>query len=163
MKIATISEIRSELKSIPRDSLEKVCLRLAAFKNDNKALVNYVLFESRDEIGYINAVKEEMYASFDEMNASNVYYAKKRIRRILRELKKCISYSDRKQTELELLISFCQRFIECGSSILENKVLARTYRKQIERINKVLDSLHEDERADYSESVGKLESHIRDS
>ena len=108
MKAASVAQLRKELKYRSSEELESLCLRLARFKKENKELLTYLLFESENEVHYVAQVKEDMDAKFDEINKSSIYYIKKSVRRILRETKKYIRYSNVKETEVELLLYFCE-------------------------------------------------------
>ena|SRR5690606_7872229 len=154
MNIASLAEIRRELKSIPEEDLVKICLRLAAYRKENKELLHYLLFESHNEASYVNAVREEITVAFEEMNANTLYFAKKGIRRILRNVKKQIRYSGNKQTEVELLIHFCEAMKALNLPLRESKVLMNLYDSQITSIEKALTNLHEDLQADHR---GKIE------
>lgn len=156
MNIASLAEIRRELKSIPEEDLVKICLRMAAYRKENKELLHYLLFEAHNEDAYVNTVREEITAAFAEMNASNLYFAKKGIRRILRNVKKQIRYSGNKQTEVELLIHFCEALKALNLPLSETKVLMNLYDRQISTIEKALTSLHEDLQADNKARIDGL-------
>ncbi|WP_343674867.1 hypothetical protein, partial [Chitinophaga sp.] len=104
MKPAGISEIKKELQALPPARLIEVCLRLAKFKNDNKELLSYLLFEEGDLQGYIAAVKLEMDVAFAAQPKTNIYYVKKHLRKILRGMSKQIKYTGSKVAEIELLL-----------------------------------------------------------
>ena len=57
MKAASIVTIRKELKHKSSEELQKLCLRLAAYKVENKELLTYLLFEQEDESAYVKQVK----------------------------------------------------------------------------------------------------------
>lgn len=156
MNIASLAEIRRELKSIPEEDLVKICLRMAAYRKENKELLHYLLFEAHNEDAYVNTVREEITAAFAEMNASNLYFAKKGIRRILRNVKKQIRYSGNKQTEVELLIHFCEALKALNLPLSESKVLMNLYDRQISTIEKALTSLHEDLQVDNKARIDGL-------
>ena len=158
MNIASLAEIRRELKSVSKDDLVKMCVRLATYRKENKELLNYLLFEAHDEDAYVSAVREETTAAFAEMNASNLYFAKKGIRRILRNLKKQIRYSGNKQTEVELLIHFCETIKAQNLRLNDSPVLMNLYHRQIAIIENALSKLHEDLQADHRKRVEELKS-----
>src|SRR5580658_3309068 len=107
MKTATVNELKRELVNIPPAQLTELCLRLVKFKKENKELLTYLLFEAADEQGYVISVKKEMDDQFLTINQSNLYFAKKTIRKILRITNKHIRYTGSRQVEVELLIHFC--------------------------------------------------------
>jgi len=148
MRTATIHELKQELFTIPP--------RLAKFKKENKELLTYLLFEAQDEQGYIASVKQEMDELYKEVNSSNVYFAKKTIRKILRIANKHIRYMGSPQAEVELLIHFCTQLKATGLPLHKSPVLTNLFQNQVKKINKVLDSLHEDLQYDYRKEVNRL-------
>src|SRR5882724_4318618 len=123
MRTATIHELKQELLSVPPARVQELCLRLAKFKKENKELLTYLLFEAQDEQGYIGSVRQEMDELFKEVNTSNVYFAKKTIRKILRIANKHIRYMGSAQAEMELLIHFCTQLRGTGLPLHKSTVL----------------------------------------
>ena len=144
MKAATIQEIKQELLALPHTELADITLRLARSKKENKELLTFLLFESHDISGYIESVKKEMEAGFLDINVSHVYFAKKTIRKVLRITNKYIRFSGSKQAEAELLIHFCQLVKDSGIKIDKNPALKNLYQNQLKKIEKAMDTLHED-------------------
>src|SRR5690606_39598156 len=108
MKPASVKEIKQELGHLNNQELMAICLRLSKFKKENKELLTYLLFQSSDEAAFVEAVKQQMDEQFEQMNRNNFYYIKKSTRKILRVLKKYAKYSAKKETEVELLLYFCE-------------------------------------------------------
>ena len=97
MKAASLPEIKKELqRKSPRELLE-LCLVLARFKLENKELLTYSLFEKDYEHGYRENVKSYITDQMLAIETMNIYYAKKSVRKILRQLKKFIRYSKNKE------------------------------------------------------------------
>ncbi|MBQ4822558.1 hypothetical protein [Aquimarina sp. MMG016] len=149
MKTATVKELKTELGYRSRDELVDICLRLSRFKKENKELLTYLLFESTHEEGYIIGVKEEIDEQFELINTSSYYFIKKSVRKILRMIKKYIRYSKNKETEVELLLYFCQKLKDFKPSIKNNTVLLNIYYREINSIKKKVSTLHEDLQYDY--------------
>lgn len=156
MKAASLKEIREELKHLSQKELIDHCLSLSKFKKENKELITYRLFEAHDESSYIDSIKEHMNDQFDEINQSNYYYIKKGIRKILREAKKYIRYSKKKETEAHLLLHFCLKLKTFTPSIKRSTVLTNIYNKQLEMGRKAVSALHEDLRYDFEELLNTL-------
>jgi hypothetical protein len=144
MYTATLSEIRKELKQRSSEEIAEFCLKMARYKKDNKELLNYLLFEAFDEANYIEELKLEI-----ELQFSEIYYAKKSIRRILRFVTTQVRYSGIKQTEVELLIFFCQQFRKLPIPFHQSKVLMNIYDRQLLNIRKAMIQLNEDLQFDY--------------
>ncbi|MBC7424461.1 MAG: hypothetical protein H7334_13530, partial [Ferruginibacter sp.] len=123
MKAASISDIKQELSNVPPAKLLELCLRLAKYKKDNKELLNYLLFEAHDEQAYIINIKNEVEEDFAAINKSNIYFAKKSLRKILRTLAKHIRYTASKQAEVELLLHFCSTLKNSAIPLQRNTVI----------------------------------------
>src|SRR5581483_11318759 len=143
MTTASIQEIKKELRSHDTDSLQELCMRLAKYKKENKELLNYLLFEAHNEQAYVENVKEEIQELFKTVPASNVYFIKKSLRRILRFVNKQIKYSGVKQTELEVRIFFCAKVKEAKIPLTVGTVLFNLYRQQLKKIEGALAKLPE--------------------
>jgi len=156
MKAATVKELKDELATYSQKEILAICLRLSKFKKENKELLTYLLYESKDEMAYIENVKKEIDIQFEQINKNSYYFIKKSIRKILRIIKKYIRYSQKKETEVELLIYFCYKLKKFHPSINKNKVLQKLYLQQIESIRKTVSKLHEDLQYDYEIELDDL-------
>ncbi len=156
MKTATVKELKDELAEYSQKEILAICLRLSKFKKENKELLTYLLYESKDEKAYIENVKNEVDIQFELINKSSYYFIKKSVRKILRIIKKYIRYSQKKETEIELLIFYCHKLNNFQPSINKNKVLQKLYLKQIESIRKTVSKLHEDLQFDYETELDEL-------
>jgi len=144
MKSASIAELKKELKFRSQEQLLDYCLAMARFKLESKELLTYLVFESEDEAAYIQSVKAYMDAQFEDINTSKFYYIKKSVRKILRQVKRFVRYSKKKETEAELLIYFCQKMKDILPSISRNKVLTNMYNTQIRMAKNAIKKLHPD-------------------
>ncbi len=156
MKAASINELKQEIETIAPAQLATLCLRLAKFKKENKELLTYLLFESFDEQAYIKNVMQQMDDEFETVNKSNIYFAKKTIRKILRVTNKYIRFTQSKQAEVELLLHFCSKVKECGLPVKKNAALNNLYQNQLKKVNKTISTLHEDLQYDYIKAMEKL-------
>jgi len=158
LKTIVISQLKQEMKNRSVNDLLDMCLRLAKFRKENKELLTYLLFEVQDEQSYIEAIKSEMDQQFIEINQSNIYFAKKSVRKIVRATNKFNRISGRKQTEVELLLHFCKRLVESGIPLNNSLALMNIYLRQMQKIKKVLHTLHEDLQYDYGEELKVIEN-----
>lgn len=156
MKTASLKEIKTELEHIPNAVLLEMCLRLTKFKKENKELLSYLLFESSDEKQYVESVKEILDDLFTTVNKTQLYFAKKTVRKIIRTANRYIKYSDVKTTEPDILIHVCEKMIELNLHKRTNTALYNIYQSQLKKINKVISSLHEDEQYDYLKMMEEL-------
>ena len=102
MKAASLKQIKDELKHLSEGQLTDLVLQLSRFKKENKELLTYLLFNANNESGYIAAVKEGIVEGLADINTQTYYWMKKTIRKVLRNTKKYIRYSKKKETEIEL-------------------------------------------------------------
>jgi hypothetical protein len=156
MKVPSIHELKEELKNLDKKELIEACTRLARAKTENKELLAYVLFHSANEAVFIQDVKDEMSAQFDELNKSNFYLAKKTIRKVLRTANKNIRFSQKKQTEIELRIFFCMLMRSSTLAFQKHAVLLNLYNNQVKKIKGLVDKLDEDLQFDYRIEIEKL-------
>lgn len=150
MKAVNLPGIKKELNLLSNVELQQLCLRLARFKKENKELLTYLLFESESENGYIETVKQFIDEEFNAINTNNFYYIKKSIRKILRNVKKFIRYSPKKETEIELLLYFCNTLKEFKPNITRSTQLVNMYTRQLLLAKKAISKLHEDLQYDYN-------------
>jgi hypothetical protein len=156
MKPASISTLRKELDFLPPKELAELCLRLAKYSKENKELLSYLIFDSGDEAGFIESVKKQIRDQFAEINTSHLFYVRKSIRKILRMTNKFIRYSGQKQTEVELLLFFCQTLNASGIKYQRVTSLNNLYQNQLLKIKKALSALHEDLQFDYQKDIAQL-------
>lgn len=156
MKAASLHDLKKELSTLEPPKVLELCLRLVRFKKENKELLSYLLFEAQDEKAYIQAVKDEMAVLFTEIHTVNMYYAKKNLRKILKIVTKHIKHSGNTETEIELLIFYCQKIKESRINIHHHPVLTNLYNAQVKKINKAISKLHEDLQYDYLQELAKI-------
>ena len=156
MKSATVKQLKDELKNRSEIDLVELCLRLSKFKKENKELLTYLLFEADDEAEFIREVKIEVEAQFEQMNRSTFYFIKKGVSRILRAVKKYIRYSQKKETQVELLIHFCSCLKQITPTFGRSAVLRGIYDRQMIQVKKSLSGLHEDLQHDYRREIEAL-------
>ncbi|HSN09987.1 MAG TPA: hypothetical protein VLS85_13185 [Hanamia sp.] len=144
MKTTSINDIKKELANHEYKDLIEYCLRLAKFKKENKELLGFLLFEAHDLSAFITKGKQEIEEQFLDINKSNVYFIKKSVRKILRNLSKKIRISMSAQVEAELLIHFCNCIITYSIPIKDSRQLLNLYNNQLKKTEKALSALHPD-------------------
>lgn len=156
MKSVTLKELSQELTYRTPKEVRDLCLRLARFKKENKELLTYLLFEATNELAYVQSVKKELDEEFAQINRTSYFYIRKSIRKILKNTRKYIRYSQKKQTEVELLMHFCTRLKSLTPPIDRNTSLMNLYNRQIDTIIKKVSVMHEDLQYDYGLEVAEL-------
>ncbi|MBK8710427.1 MAG: hypothetical protein IPL97_00860 [Niastella sp.] len=156
MKPASLKDIKTEIELMPAKELTSLIMRLAKFKKENKELITYLLFEAQDETGYINSVKEEIDLLFTQVNVTNIYFAKKTIRKIIRYAGRYIKYAASSAVEIEIEIAVCNGIKKLPIDISRSTALQNLYNAQLKKIHKALDSLHEDLQFEYKDAVSQL-------
>ena len=116
------------------------------------------MFESGNESGYIESIKQEIDEQFETINTNSYFYIKKSVRKILRLIKKYNRYSLNKETEIELLLYFCKKLKAFKPSIKRNVTLSNIYNRQLDFIKKKLTALHEDLQYDYQLEIKEMEA-----
>jgi hypothetical protein len=156
MKTASVKEIKTELENTPSDVLLELCMRLTKFKKENKELLTYLLFEQGNEQSYVASINSLLDEIFETVNKSQLYFAKKTIRKIIRTANRYIKYSSEKTTEPDVLLHVCKRINELGLDIKKNAALFNLYNSQIKKINKAIAAMHEEEQYDYKKMLDNL-------
>jgi hypothetical protein len=156
MQSASLSEIKKELQTLHPAQLVELCTKLAKYKKDNKEFLNYLLFQTHNEAQFVENVKVEMSDLFEDMNTSNLYFAKKTIRKILRLANKHAKYSGLATTNIELLTHFCKALNNTKIEFRKSPVLYNLYKAQLKRINDSMKTLHEDLQYDYQKEIDLL-------
>ena len=156
MKAASVNEIKQQLKATSPAQLTELCLRLARFKKENKELLTFLLFEADDLPAYINSVQQQIDEDFSQINTSNIYFAKKTLRKILRIANKHIRYTASKEAEAEILIHYLTNFKGLKISWEKSTALVNIYNAQIKKIKAAIATMHEDLQYDYLRSVERL-------
>jgi len=156
MKIASINEIKKALNELPASALLAICLRLARHKKENKELLTYLLFEADDTDLFIGNVKEEIETAFANINTTNLFVAKKSLRKLLRIINKYIRFAASKTVEAELLIYFCQQWKQSKIPVRKSTALTNMYAAQLKKIRTTIAALHEDLQYDYKTQLEQL-------
>ncbi|NIJ45404.1 hypothetical protein FHR24_001872 [Wenyingzhuangia heitensis] len=156
MDTANVNQLKTELNTLDRTELIEVVLRLSKFKKENKELLTYLLFESKNEEDYIYEIKKEIDLLFKGMNTSSFFYMKKTIRKTLKITKTYIRYSNIKETEVELLLYFCRKLRSVQPSITKNQQLLNLFYREIKLIERKLTTLHQDLQFDYKTRLENL-------
>ena len=158
MKAASVKEIKSALENLPAQELANLCLRLIKFKKENKELATYVLFDENNEAEYINSVKSSLDLLFEDVNRTNPYFAKKTLRKIVRVANKFIRYSSVETTEVEILLYVAECMRSLKMDMKKSTALENIYLGLIKKINKSVQSLHEDLQYDYKRQLDRIEA-----
>ncbi|WP_183560105.1 hypothetical protein [Mucilaginibacter sp. SP1R1] len=157
MSITTygLQHIKKEIQHLPQEQLTELLLRLARYKKENKELLAYLLFEAHDEAAFIEKVKAEAGFMFSQLSALS-YHAAKGMRKILRLISKYTKFAGSKEAEIELLINFCDNYLEYADRRTTYKPIRLILTRQIEKIRTLINKLHEDLQFDYAGSYNTL-------
>lgn len=156
MRTAAIQELKTELKNLPPKELIELCLRLARFKQENKELLHFLLFEAHDTDGYISSVKADMDEEFAAITTTSQYILKKNLRRIVRIIGKHMRYSASKQVEAELALYFCSKMHEARMLSKASQLIHNIYQQQLNKAEKAVSGMHEDLQYDYTRQLQQL-------
>lgn len=156
MNAASVKEIKTGLEQLTQKELVEACLRLVKFKKENKELLTYLLFEEADEAGYISNVKDSLALLFEDVNRTNIYFARKTLRKIVRTANKYIRYSKEPSTEAEILLYVAEEILALGLNMKKNTALENIYLSVVKKIRKVVSTMHEDLQYDYLRQLDKI-------
>jgi hypothetical protein len=153
---ASVKIIKAELAGLTNKELIDLITVMLKFKKENKELLTYLLFDSKDELEYVNNVKREMEADLENVNRYNVRQSIKTIRKALRNTKKAIRISGKNETEVQLLIHFLTILTNKNLPFFRFKSLTLITERIVNNIKKAISELHEDLRYDYGVELEKL-------
>lgn len=156
LKPADLKDIRKEISTIDRKSLEEICGKLIRFKKENKELLSYLLFWSEDETLFQQELTQAITEMMKQVNTTTVFWAKKTIRKIVRHMNRYLGFSGDKITELEVRIHFCEELKDLKLNIRQSKVLLNIYEAQLKKIHMALVGIHEDLQRDYEGRINAL-------
>jgi histone acetyltransferase (RNA polymerase elongator complex component) len=152
-----LQAVKKELQHLSAVQMAELCLRLAKYKKDNKELLSYLLFEANHNDDYVESIKQEMQLQFAHLPA-HYYYANKTARKILTLINKHVKFISTKPVEIDLLINYCQNYLLYVDKRTNYKPLRQVIVRQLERIGKLIASLHEDLQFDHQSGFEKLVS-----
>jgi hypothetical protein len=156
MKSRSLSDIRKEVALLEKEEIGQLCLKLAKFSTANKELLSYLLFYPGAEEQFLAEVIDDLNCSFNDLNPSNAYLTKKTLRKILRMIKKYAHYTPTKALEIEMRLHFCKRFKELGLLKLRDMALRNIFDRELQKISKLITTLHEDLQYDYQLELEKI-------
>jgi hypothetical protein len=165
MKQYGVQDIKKELPHLDNNQLIELCLRLVRYKKENKELTAYLLFDADNEQAFIEGLIAENGFMFSQLPYNN-YQLAKSLRKILRLLNKYIKFTGSKEAEIELLMNFCRNYIQYVDKRASSyKPLRLILTRQLDKIKKSIEKLHEDLQFDYSQDynmmVGEAEEKLK--
>ena len=155
IKVYGLADIKKELQFHDKGTLTELCLRLARYKKENKELLAYLLFEADNERSFIESVIAENGFMFSQLPSNN-YQMAKSMRKILRLLNKYIKFMGSKEAEIEFSISFCRNYIQYADRRGSYKPMRLIFTRQLEKIKKAIEKLHEDLQFDYTQDYNAM-------
>ena len=152
----SISELNKQLQQLPPKKIAEICIRISKHKKENKELLDYILNDSDDEESFREKIKSDVGYLFDDMNKSNLYIAKKSLRKILRMINKYCRFSGNKETEAILLIHFCRNLMASDIQYYNSPVLINLLANQVKKIKSTILKLHEDLQFDLNKELEEI-------
>jgi hypothetical protein len=150
-----LQDIKKELQHLSGPQIADLCLRLARHKKENKELLAYLLFESDNQTDFVEKAKAEVGFMFSQLPVRN-YEAAKYLRKILRLLSKYNKFMASKEAEIELLLNFCNNYIQYADRKTSYKPLRLILIRQIEKIRTLTAKLHEDLQMDFANEYSAI-------
>lgn len=157
MSITTygLQQIKKEVQHLSQEQLAELCLRLVRYKKENKELLAYLLFEANNESDFIESIKAEAGFMFSQLPAQS-YFTAKGLRKILKMLTKYTKFIGSKPAEIDLLLNFCQNYLQYIGRQTSYKPIRLILTRQVDKIKTSIGKLHEDLQFDYSQDYNKL-------
>ncbi|MFB9844647.1 hypothetical protein [Mucilaginibacter ginsenosidivorans] len=155
MKVYGLADIKKEIQFQDKTVLMELVLRLARYKKENKELLAYLLFEADNERSFIENVIAENGFMFSQLPSNN-YQMAKSMRKILRLLNKYIKFMGSKEAEIEFFLSFCRNYIQYADRRGSYKPMRLIFTRQLEKIKKAIEKLHEDLQFDYTQDYNAM-------
>lgn len=150
MKSASVADIRRELKQLTAAELITLTDLLARYNNDNKAYLSYLLFDAHNKAAYIDEIKAEVKQEFSVFTAqSNLYFSKKTLRKVLRQINRYAKYTGDSAVLVDLLLFFCESLRQSGLPYYNSPVLVNLYAQTHKKAGKTIEALHSDLQNDY--------------
>lgn len=156
MKIASLAELKKELKYLNEKELYEIILELSKFSTDNKAYLFFKLFEKENPRIFVEMVKEELEFEFQNANTRNYHFAKKSAQTIRRKLNKNLKLSKDKTAQIELILFFCKNLKDYGYLQFHHPVVTNLFDIQLGKARKLIEKLHEDLQYDYQLILDEL-------
>ena len=155
VKAYGLADIKKELQFHDKSYLVDLCLRLGRFKKENKELLAYLLFDADNERGFIENVIAENGFMFSQLPSNN-YQMAKSMRKILRLLGKYVKFMGSKEAVIEFSLSFCRNYIHYADRRGAYKPMRLIFTRQLEKIVKAIEKLHEDLQYDYTTEYNSM-------
>lgn len=153
---ASLKVIKDELSTLSNKELNGIILKMIKFRKENKELVTYLLFDSRDEMEYVRIIKKEIEKALYTVTSSNARNSLKLIRKVLRNTRKAIKFSGKNETEIQLLLHYCSILKSKDLPLTRVKALNSIWDRCILNAGKAISTLHEDLRYDYGMELKAL-------
>lgn len=156
MKSASSNEIKAALHNLSPKEIIQICLRISKYKRENKELLSYLLYEADNEQQYIDNIKTEIDAYFNNLVVLNFSNMLKKLRKVVRLANKYIKFSGSKNVEVAVLIHICYHLLPFTKQN-SSTALLNLYNRQIIKIDKALSKLEEDLQYDYKNDISAIQ------
>lgn len=158
MELADARTIKAEIKERSHEELVELCMRLSRFKKENKALITYELFLKDDEWAFCQETKEQITEDLSAITNKQVFWLKKSVRKVLKEVSLLLRFTKEPRIEIELLTHFALELNRIVPEVHRSRILKNLYVRQVNRIQKIQQKLPEDLRLDYQADLDALKA-----
>ncbi|MFN8337587.1 MAG: hypothetical protein U0T36_01055 [Saprospiraceae bacterium] len=156
MKSASLSQIKKELAEYSPNQMIELIIRLMKHKVENKELVSYLLFDADDIAEFLSLIKMEIDEIISQLDFREGFHSKRGLKKCLRSITKYSKFMASKDAEVELLVHFCKVVrTKCGQHYCP-KPIQLIFHQTIEKIKKLLPSVHEDLQNDYIYEISNI-------
>lgn len=162
MKIASLAEIKKDLKYLSDKELIEIIADLSKFSTDNKTFLYFRIFGKDDPALFKEMVQEELFQEFLKANRGNFHQAKKSAQMIRRKLNKFLKFTRDKSTKVDLITFFCRKLSEFGFLDYRHPVIENLFYMQLRKMETLIREMHEDLQYDYQDKVGELKNLVKE-
>ena len=146
---------KKEITKLDNKHLAEICIRLAKHKTENKELLNYLLFYAHDNEPYIDDLKKDIAAVYNNLPIGE-YACTVQLKKLILRLNKHLKFVADKSREAEIITEFCQTFIQHINIRSHYSPLIQVLYRQFVKLNKVILKLDEDLQFDYQQPIEEI-------
>ncbi|MEO7176226.1 MAG: hypothetical protein ABIV51_10020 [Saprospiraceae bacterium] len=156
MPTAGLSDIKKKINTFSSKELVELLLKISKYKKENKEFLSYLLFDADNQDLFIEQLKSEIDTFYEELTPRTEYNTKKSLRKMIRLMNKYLKFASNKATETEIRLHFCFQWKVAKLSIRSSSSLGKIFIGQVEKVRKLIPSLHEDLQYDYGRELEGL-------
>jgi len=161
MELISSAEIKKGLKTLPKMVLEKMIMRLARLKKENKELLHFELRLNGDADQYKEEVWEEI-KSYLDTEFSGIRLQMKALKRANRLISKYGRLSQVREGEAELIIRVIKLVISDRRTEIKRNIIQRFLHTQLKKAYSLSRKFHPDLKYDLEAEIMVIIEDLKD-